>query len=377
VTDRDIEPQADQPPIELAPEPRHGPTRAQRQRRTAAALVIVVAVLGAVGTVAVVGGRKIVGNVIGGPADFKGGAGTDAVTVVVPSGATAVKIGEVLKAAGVVKSTGAFTDAARSDDRAKTIQPGSYRLKLKMSGKDALASLLDPKSRIRGQVTIPEGLTLKGILATISTKTKIPLADLEAAAAKPKTLGLPAYAEGHVEGFLFPATYDILPDATATAVLTTMVNRFEQEATTLGLVERAKQVNLTPFEAVVVASMIERETKYADEGPKIARVIYNRLKQKQPLQIDATVQYLLPKQKPRLLNSDLTIASPYNTYLHTGLPPGAISSPGTKSLEAALTPAKGAWRWYVVTDATGHHEFADTEAEFLRLKAKGKAATGG
>lgn len=376
MTDRDTGAGPAEPPFELAPQRGRGPSRAGRQRRTVAALVVTVLILGGIGLVAIVGGRKLVGGIIGGPPDYKG-AGTATVTVMVPKGATAVRIGEVLKAAGVVRSAGAFAGAARSDDRAKAIQPGSYQLKLKMSAKAALESLLDPKTRIRGQVTIPEGLTLKQILATVSTKTKIPLADLQAAAGKPASLGLPAYAEGHVEGFLFPATYDILPDATATGVLTTMVNRFEQEATTLGLVDRAKQVNLTPFEAVVVASMIERETKYADEGPKIARVIYNRLKIKQLLQIDATVQYLLPKQKPRLLNSDLTIASPYNTYLHPGLPPGAISSPGTKSLESALTPLKGSWRWYVVTDRTGHHEFADTEPEFLRLKAKGKAATGG
>lgn len=376
MTDRDIDHKAGAPPFELGPQPRRGRTRAQQRRRTAAALVIVVAILGGIGVVAVVGGRKVVDSIIGGPADFKG-AGTAAVTVVVPKGATAVKIGEALKTAGVVKSAGAFSNAARADERATAIQPGRYQLKLKMSGKSALELLLDPKSRIRGQVIIPEGLTLKQILATIASKTKISLADLQAAADKPTALGLPAYAEGHLEGFLFPATYDILPDATATGVLTTMVNRFEQEATTLGLVDRAKAAHISPLEAVIIASMIERETKFADEGPKIARVVYNRLKAKQPLQIDATVQYLLPKQKPRLLNTDLAIPSPYNTYLHTGLPPGAISSPGRQSLEAALTPLKGAWRWYVVTDTKGHHEFAETEAEFLRLKAKGKAATGG
>lgn len=376
MTDRDISRPPAPPPFELHPEPHRRRTRAQQQRRTVAALVIVVAVLGGIGAFAIVTGRKVVNSIVRGPADFKGD-GTEAVTVVIPRGATAANIGEVLKTAGVVKSAGAFSDAARSNEKAKAIQPGSYQLKKEMSGEAALALLLDPKARIRGQVTIPEGLTLKQILDTIAKKSKIPLADLEAAAKKPASLGLPAYAEGHLEGFLFPATYDILPDATATSVLNTMVNRFEQEAKAIDLVEAAKKAKLTPLEAVIVASMIERETKFADEGPKIARVIYNRLNKKQPLQIDATVQYLLPKQKPRLLNSDLKIESPYNTYLHTGLPPGAISSPGRQSLEAALAPATGAWRWYVVTDKDGHHEFAETEQEFLRLKAKGKAATGG
>ena len=376
MTDRDIEPKSSQPPYEAAPEQgRRRLARGQRQRRSAAALLVVVVILGGIGAVAISSGRKVIAT-FGKPADFKG-EGTGAVTVVVPKGATAAKIGEVLKKADVVRSAGAFTAVARSDDRAKAIQPGSYQLKRRMSSKAALELLLDPKSRVRGQVIIPEGLTLKQILEAIAKKTKIPLADLQAAAAKPAALGLPAYAEGHLEGFLFPATYDVLPDATATGVLTTMVNRFEQEATTVSLVDRAKAANVTPLQAVIIASMIERETKYPEEGPKIARVIYNRLKQNQPLQIDATVQYLLPKQKPRLLNTDLTFPSPYNTYLHTGLPPGAISSPGTQSLDAALAPAKGTWRWYVVTTADGHHEFADNEQDFLRLKAKGKAATGG
>lgn len=375
MTDRDLERKQGDQPFELSPEPSRRRTRAQRQRRTAAALIVVVAILGGIGIVTVKVGRKVFAG-LGRPADYKG-AGGGAVTIVIPNGATAVQIGEILRTKGVVRSAGAFTDSARADARAKLIRPGSYRLKTKMSGDLALALLLDPAARVVGKVTIPEGLTLKEILVRISQKSKIPLADLQAAAAKPKTLGLPAYAEGQLEGFLFPATYDILPDDTAKAVLTTMVDRFEQEATAVDLVDKAKKLDLTPLQAVIVASMIEREAKFEEEGPKIATVIYNRLKKKQLLQIDATVQYLLPKQKPRLLNTDLKVKSPYNTYLNAGLPPGAISSPGTKSLMATLLPEPGEWRWYVVTDKAGHHEFAVTEAEFLTLKAKGKAATGG
>lgn len=373
MTDRDIESPVAAKPIELAPAPLRRRTRVQQRRRSAAALIVVVAILGGIGIVAVKAGRTVFGG-LGTPSDFKGD-GKEAVTVVVPAGASAVQIGEILRTKGVVRSVGAFTESARADTRAKLIRPGSYRLKRQMSADAALALLLDPASRVVGKVTIPEGLTLKEILLRISQKSKIPLADLQAAAAKPKTLGLPSYAEGRLEGFLFPATYDILPDDTATAVLTTMVNRFEQEAISVELVEKAKALNLTPLQAVIVASMIEREAKFEEEGPRIATVIYNRLKRKQPLQIDATVQYLLPKQKERLLNTDLKVKSPYNTYLNAGLPPGAISSPGTTSLLATLAPEEGEWRWYVVTDKDGHHEFATTEAEFLRLKAKGKAAT--
>ncbi len=356
------------------PNGRRPRSRAQQRNRSLAALLVVVVILAGTGAAVVVGGRRVIDGLTGGPDDFAGN-GTTSVTVVIPKGATAVRIGDVLEAAGVVNSSEAFTAAARKDERYRSIQPGSYSLKLRMSGTSALQLLLDPKSRLKGALTIPEGFTLKQILATTAAKTKIPLAELEAAAAKPASIGLPKYAEGRVEGFLYPATYEVLPGTSATAVLTMMVKRFEQEATDLELVERAAQVHLTPLEAVIVGSMIERETKFGEERPKIARVIYNRLKRDQALQIDATIQYLLPKQKAHLLNTDLQVQSPYNTYLHKGLPPGPISSPGSASLDAALAPAKGPWRWYVGTDKAGHHEFTDNEAEFLELKAKGKAAT--
>jgi UPF0755 protein len=114
--------------------------------------------------------------------------------------------------------------------------------------------------------------------------------------------------------------------------------------------------------------MVEREAKVPEDRPKIARVIYNRLAKRQPLQIDATVQYALGSSKPRLSNKDLQVASPYNTYLHSGLPPTPIASPGQAAIEAAMEPANGSWLFYVLIDANGHHAFTSSASEFARLK---------
>ncbi|HZG94673.1 MAG TPA: endolytic transglycosylase MltG, partial [Mycobacteriales bacterium] len=129
---------------------------------------------------------------------------------------------------------------------------------------------------------------------------------------------------------------------------------------------------------ITLASMIERETRIKAERPKVSRVIHNRLDAGTRLQIDATIQYLLPKPKKSLSAADLKIESPYNTYLHKGLPPGPIASPGRASIEAALAPADGPWLYYVVTDAkTGKHTFTASYEEFVDLKNKAKQDAGG
>src|SRR5439155_12337626 len=114
------------------------------------------------------------------------------------------------------------------------------------------------------------------------------------------------------------------------------------------------------YEVVVVASMIEREAKFEEDRGKIATVMYNRLAKGMPLQIDATVEYALGTYKTRLTFDDLKVQSPYNTYLHKGLPPTPIASPGLASIEAALSPAKGSWLYYVVCDSQGHHAFTSS-----------------
>jgi UPF0755 protein len=347
-------------------------TDAVRKRRPlgiAVALVVLLAVVGG----AVLGGRTLL-RTIGGPAADYSGAGSGDVTVQVARGATAAGIGETLRTAGVVRSAKAFRNVAKADPRALRIQPGYYRLRLRMKARLALDLLLDPAARLRSRVTIPEGTSLARTLELIAKNVSdVPLASLREAAANPAALGLPAYANGRVEGFLFPATYDIEPGTSAVDVLRTLVQEFQVRAERLQLAERAAALRITPYQALVIASLVEGETGDASDRGKVARVVYNRLKRPMRLQFDSTVKYayaLTGVTKTRLLYKDLDIASPFNTYRHDGLPPAPISSPGEAALEAALSPTPGPWLYFVVIDTQGRSAFATTAAEFAALKAR-------
>jgi UPF0755 protein len=233
--------------------------------------------------------------------------------------------------------------------------------------------LLDPTSRILARVTIPEGRTVDETLARLSKESGIPITSFRAALAKPATLGLPTWAGGHPEGFLFPATYDIEPGTSAVEVLTMMVQRFQESAAANGLVERSKALGLTPYQVVTAASLIERESRLQEEYPKVARVVYNRLKKNMTLGIDASILYGLGRTSGVLHKSELAKDTPYNTRLHTGLPPTPIASPGDAALEAALQPAAGDWLYYVLASKDGHQLFTSSYQEFLRQVAKSKA----
>jgi UPF0755 protein len=323
-----------------------------------------------------VAGGKVVLSRFGGPAPDYAGAGSGDVTVQVVKGATATDIGEALHEKGVVKSAKAFRDAARKDRRSTRIQPGYYKLRAQMKARLALDLLLDPASRLRSRVTIPEGTTLDRTLQIIARSiSDVPLASLREAADNPAALGLPAYAKGHLEGFLFPATYDIEPGTSAVDVLRTLTEEYQVRAERLDLEARAAALHVTPYQALVVASLIEGETGAATDRGKVSRVVYNRLARHMRLQFDSTVKYaygLRGVTKTRLLYSDLSIDSPYNTYAHDGLPPAPINSPGDAALEAALDPTAGKWLYFVVIDKAGNSAFAETAEEFARLKAKYK-----
>jgi uncharacterized YceG family protein len=345
--------------------------RKQQRRKRAggrAAVLFALAFL-----VAVVG----VGGVIGyamlddyfNPPDYKGD-GTGEVTIQVKDGDLVSQIGATLQHQQVVKSSRAFNDVAKTEPKASTIQPGFYRMHLHMSSKAALALLLNPASRAN-QMTISEGLRLKELLPVLVKKTGIPLKNFQKAAASPATLGLPAYAKGKLDGYLFPARYDVPPKATAHDVLKMMVDRFKQEADGLGLETQAKAVHLTPGQVITLASLLQAEGGTHEDFPKIARVIYNRIKNGTPLQLDTTVLYALNRRTLRVYNKDLTVNSPYNTYKIKGLPVGAIDSPGKVAINAALHPASGPMLYFVTTDpSTGLTEYGTTQADFARLKAK-------
>jgi UPF0755 protein len=352
------------------------PHRPSRRRVHAGRLLVAIAALAVVMVLLIVGIGAVLGKVGSGSPDFKGN-GTDAIVIEVPEGATSGQIGQVLAQAGVVKSAGAFRSAAAKEDaRARTLEPGYYRLRKQMSGKAAFNLLLDPSSRAESKFTLPEGLSVRQALPIISKGTGIPVAALEKATTQTSQLGLPSYAKG-VEGFLFPATYTAAPNATAVQVLRLMIDRFKQEADQLDLVAGAKKMGVTPLQLVTLASIIEREVRN-DRG-KAARVLYNRLadtKDFPTLGLDSTVRYALNDFPGALSQSQLDTDSPYNTRKHPGIPPGPIGNPGTVALQAALDPTPGNWVYFLSLPKEDKTYYASTTAEFNDLRKK-LAAQGG
>jgi UPF0755 protein len=350
---------------------RGGGRRAERRRRSRPGGCLPLVVVLAVVLVAVwFGGGAAVDKVksmVGQDPDYSG-PGTGAVTVQVHEGDSSAAIGRTLKEAGVVKSVGAFTDAAMADDRSRTIQVGYYQLKKEMKASDALAVLVDPKNMIQARVTIPEGYRVKDIVKAIASKTDITADQVTAALKNTKALGLPPEAGGNVEGYLFPATYTVVPGETAEQLLKQMVAKTVEVSKDLDLKGKAEALGYTPEQILTIASILESEGSRAEDLPKIARAIYNRLDKGMALQSDATVNYANDKSGSVYTTAeDRQNPSPYNTYVHTGLPPGPIGSPGEKTIQAALNPADGNWLyWVTVNLKTGETRFNETYEGHLR-----------
>lgn len=351
--------------------------RHRRRRRTRSALgsVLAVVVIAALVVGVFIGGRALIGAFAGfGDVPDYTGSGSGPVQVRINQGDTASDIATTLFEADVIKSERAFRDAATENQDSLSIQPGLYEIRMQLPATIALELLLDPVSRLTEIVTIPEGFTQDQTLLALSEATEIPLVEFETAANQVESLGLPAYAAGRLEGFLFPATYTFDPEDGALEILQQLVAQFTTVASSLDLEQRAAQRGVLPYDVVVIASMIQSESRIDAERPMIAQVVYNRLQQNIPLGIDATTAYDLGKPGTELTTEDFQIDSPYNTRLNVGLPPTPISSPGEASLEAALAPVEGDWIYYVLENAEGNHFFTASAAEFEAAKARCQAA---
>jgi UPF0755 protein len=280
------------------------------------------------------------------PPDYSGAGTAPTVTVQVKNGDTATSLAPRLVELGVVASSRSFILAAENSTSKTLLEAGFYRLKHHMQSSLAYAALLNPKNLVQNKLTIPEGLRLSQILARLGAHSGIPLGDFQKVLANPAQLGLPSYAHGKPEGYLFPATYQIQPNDTALTVLKAMVRRFDQEAAAVHLPTAARSVHLTPTQVIVVASLVQAEGGRVQDYPKIARVVYNRLANGMKLQFDSTVFYGLGKYGTSATTAQINTPGPYNTYLNTGLPPGPIDSPGNAAIQAALHPTAGNWLYF-------------------------------
>ncbi|HVL83407.1 MAG TPA: endolytic transglycosylase MltG [Pseudonocardia sp.] len=369
----------------LAPEP-----RPHRGRAGLAGLVIVVLVAVIAG-----GGWYLYDTTFAAP-DFEG-PGEGPAVVQVAEGATTRQIGTELARGGVVASVEAFLRAAEEEPRIRTVQPGYYRMRERMSAAAAVALLLDPAARV-GRLEIRGGMQLDdttggdgsvapGVLTLISrascagaaaAPTCVSVDELRTAMAEtdPAQLGVPEWALAPVraadagrrlEGLLAPGLYDVAPDTGggvdgAAEILRSLLEVSTARFAASNLVAGAEAAGLTPYEALTAASLVEKEAITADM-PKVARVIYNRLDVGQRLELDSTVNYPLDRQTLRTTAEDRSRVGPYNSYAVAGLPPTPIAAPGQAAIAAALEPADGPWLFFVRCEPDGTSCFATTLAE--------------
>ena len=304
---------------------------------------------------------------------FSASAVGEEVTVVIAAGDSLSAIADKLEAAGVVEHAGAFVVRAKSDGYSSQLKAGTYRLRENEPYAELVAILVEGQKPLTVKVTIPEGSTLKQSAAIVAERVEgVETKDyIRIARDDPPKIRLEGYKTGTtLEGLLFPATYEPEPDVRARPFIEGQLAAFEEGFAEVDM-RRAGKANLTPYDVVIIASMVEREAQVDEERPLVAAVIWNRLQDDMLLQIDATIQYALGETKPVLTFDDLKIDSPYNTYKNAGLPPTPIANPGLASLQAAADPAAVDYRYYVArADGTGKHYFSRTYEEFLANQAK-------
>lgn len=340
-------------------------------------MLVVLAVLGGGGYFAVTAGMDAFRERFSPPPDYSG-TGTGTVLVEVKEGENASDIAATLKEKDVVKSIDAFTAAARENPDSVGIQVGFYQLAKQMSAEAALEVLIEPANLMQNALTIPEGWTVEQIVDRLAQETDFSKRQYNKALRKPGAIGLPDYAGGNAEGYLFPATYNVPPNATAKSILSMMVDRWRTAAEAADLEGAAKRLGYTPGELMVIASLVEAESNRDADRGKVARVIYNRLETdatNKLLQIDAAVNYAHDRDLGiALTTNDLEIESPYNTYKYPGLPPTPIEAPGDDAIAAAANPADGDWYYYVTVDlATGETKFYEDYDGFLEGRDEYKA----
>lgn len=291
------------------------------------------------------------------------------VDVVIPTGATARGIGEILAENGVVRSSNEFELAVRSRDVGSDLKAGEYELVTGMELDDVIAVLIAGPEDDTYRIVVREGLWIDEIVAALAEGSGLPVSKFQAAlldgTVDSELLQGQATDLQAWEGLLFPATYEFFDDATADQILQRLADTMEQrleEAWPDGL-----PGELTLYEGIIIASLIEAETRVEAERPLVSSVIANRLELGMPLGIDATLVYALGERgtpDPSLVSD----SDPFNSRTQVGLPPGPIGAPGLASLQAVVAPAETDFLYYVLTSLDGTHSFTADYDEFINWK---------
>lgn len=389
------EPPYGEPAARPAPRRPAAPPRPPKRPRVLARLLgwlLALAALAGIGTAAWLGAKSLFNVEY---ADYQG-AGKGGLIIQVAAGASTRDIGNALVRADSVASLQAFLDAAaKRQDEMLAIHPGYYQVKSKMSGAAAVDALLADGARvgaveIRGGAQLHdlhgrEGKAVPGILTRISQascgelgakRRCVSVKALEAVAdqAAPADLGVPQWLASRaaqapdgrrLEGLIMPGLYDIQPGWDAQRVLQEILSVSATRLEALGMPSSAEQAKQSPYDVLVVASIIEREGVRQDFG-KVARVIYNRLKDGQRLEMDSTINYVLERPHIRTSGADRQRPGPYNTYRNTELPPTPISAPSSEAVQAALAPPKGDWVYFVKCEESGLSCFTAEYDEHVR-----------
>jgi UPF0755 protein len=328
------------------------------------------------------------------------GAGTGVVTVDVKGGDGGTDIANTLVTHDVVHSAKAFVNAYNANPNAQKVEPGLYNLHHHMKASLAMDALLarDANGRLLNKasntITVTEGMISLQIFDKLSKATNIPVDDFKNAAKDPVALGVPDWwfkrqdgkpVTPSIEGFLYPATYEFDPGTDATTILKKMVTQFVNVTGDLKFADTVQgpTLSISPYEALIAASITQVEAKFATDMPGVARVLYNRAYKTFPgntLGLDSTVDYWLRLTGKEPLDSgqintqlmhDPT--NPYNTYDKPGLPPGPISNPGKDALTAAMTAPKSDFYYFLAIDTAGHTAFATSYADFCAKTRQAKA----
>lgn len=370
-----------------------------KRRRSRIAFLVVLVLLATLVAGASLGYREVA-RALRTP-DYQGQGIAEKVEVEVRPGATQTDIAKALTRAGVTKSDKAFIEAGEAHPEALGIQPGLYQLSKRMSGEAAVRAMLDPDNRADRGIVVREGLVTVEIYELLAGKLGLKVEDFQKAAEDPVKLGVPQWwfhrkdgvptDKRSLEGFLYPGTYEFPPNVTAEEALRAMVGRFLTVTGGMGFAERVqRERGVSPYEALIAASIVQAEVATPQDMAKAARVVYNRVYTGKLacrcLQLDAAINYYYKVSGQKAKNSNEFRASeirnpdnPYNTHIRPGMPISPIGNPGENALRGAMDPPAGDWLYWVTVDKKGTTLFADTYERHLaniRLACQNGVLTG-